>query len=706
MQQSVVKYLWENSSLRYYCIILIVCLIGYWPLTTGLFSLKNDALQFFLPFRYQISCSIREGNIPFWSPYLYNGFPIHGDLQASVWNPFVWLLSLFGTYDATLFHIEYLIYLFLAGSGMYKLCGLISRQPAIRLFCAFAYILCGYMTDSGQFINWIASSAFIPFALYAYSQLLNTAKWKYAAFTAVFLWLLLVCGYTADIIYMSYILLAMMIFGIVNLKKNKTPVFSRKYIILHFLIVLIFLGLAAPALLSFEQIRPFYLRGNGISFEQAALNKYELKNYVSLLSPWTVSTPDYISATNVTGRNIFVGIISVCFGFISLFVRQTRISIFLIFVLVFSFLFSLGDVFPLRRLAYELLPGMNFFRHPSHFRLYIIIPFLLLGGKGLSALSNNDIKANKLIPILYVLLITIFALTAITLFSNKGTIFPNIKDLHKGDLAKSLFSLKSATLLFWGLILQSLFCAALLFILYKGDFSLKKILYLHLLNLLLFQSVLPMTFFGRTSAKKINQLIHNAGKSDPATDQPLLSNSINAFDYYFYTGIHTFYEKKPSLVKKVINPSGLASHREFLKNDSLYQEVGNRPISYLLDTNNNIIGITTAEIGWNKIVIKTAAESPGWLYLTQNYSPNWSALVDNAGKSKIEQTQITFMRVWVEKGQHQVTFSYNSTEINICFLISAVFITLFIALLFLSIMKQFPKKEKKSLTDHFTGLSC
>ena len=67
--------------------LLLCCLLAYWPLTFHVFSLKNDALNYFLPVRFQISESINNGHWPFWSPYFNLGYPLHADMQSGVWNP-------------------------------------------------------------------------------------------------------------------------------------------------------------------------------------------------------------------------------------------------------------------------------------------------------------------------------------------------------------------------------------------------------------------------------------------------------------------------------------------------------------------------------------------------------------------------------------------------------------------------------------------
>src|SRR5215213_5017340 len=138
----------------YLFVLLICCLAAYWPLSLHVFSLKNDALNYFLPVRYQISEAISSGYWPFWSPYFNLGYPLHGDMQSGVWNPFIQFASLFGSYTIRTLQYETLFYIYLSGIGMFCLCDFIFHYKPISLLCAVAYMLCGYNSDCAQFLNW------------------------------------------------------------------------------------------------------------------------------------------------------------------------------------------------------------------------------------------------------------------------------------------------------------------------------------------------------------------------------------------------------------------------------------------------------------------------------------------------------------------------------------------------------------------------
>ena len=102
-------------------ILLCCCLIAWWPLTFDVFSLKNDALNYHLAIRYQISETISNGYLPFWTPYLNFGYPLHGDMQSGIWNPVVQIISLFGPYTLKTLQHEFLFYIYLSGAGMFFL---------------------------------------------------------------------------------------------------------------------------------------------------------------------------------------------------------------------------------------------------------------------------------------------------------------------------------------------------------------------------------------------------------------------------------------------------------------------------------------------------------------------------------------------------------------------------------------------------------
>src|SRR6478735_6080188 len=134
---------------RHVLMLAILTCICYWPLSLGVFSAKNDNIIQFLPTRFHVSEALRHFHLPLWTPYMYLGYPLHGDMQGGAWNPVVWLLSLFGRYNLTSLQAEILIAIFLSGTGMYRLLGIKPLSPLTKITGAAVYIMCGYITDVG-----------------------------------------------------------------------------------------------------------------------------------------------------------------------------------------------------------------------------------------------------------------------------------------------------------------------------------------------------------------------------------------------------------------------------------------------------------------------------------------------------------------------------------------------------------------------------
>ena len=107
-------------------------------------------------------------------------------MQSGVWNPFVQILSLFGPYTLKILHFETLLYVFLSGLGMFYLLKYFSIEKKVCLLVSVSYMLCGYNSDSAQFLNWISSASFLPFVILFSFKSVNEESWKTLIFCGFF----------------------------------------------------------------------------------------------------------------------------------------------------------------------------------------------------------------------------------------------------------------------------------------------------------------------------------------------------------------------------------------------------------------------------------------------------------------------------------------------------------------------------------------
>ncbi|MFN8245843.1 MAG: hypothetical protein U0T56_05610 [Ferruginibacter sp.] len=336
----------------HWLVLLACCLIGYWPLSSSLFILKNDAYVYFLPNRFLISDAIRHGHFPWWTPYLQMGHPLHGDMQSGAWNPLVWLISLVTRYNMTALHAETLLYLLIGGVGMHKLTGISGAGLPARLLAGLAFMFSGFVIDTAQITVWTGSAAFLPWVFYYLHNLLfhQEGLMKAGLKGGLSLYLLLVAGYPSFLIMSLYLIFFGVLARLIGLWKSKQLGINEILNVGGALLLMGTLLLSLPAILSliFDYL-PYYRRGNGTTLTEAQEKSVYL---VGVIVEFRSVQRD--QATRLAGHQPnFKG---VCMRAFSPFFPQcirlknwTGTQRFIAISTAVIFLFSLGDATPVRK---------------------------------------------------------------------------------------------------------------------------------------------------------------------------------------------------------------------------------------------------------------------------------------------------------------------------------------------------------------------
>ncbi len=715
-----------------YLLLLVICLLAYWPLTFGLFSVKNDAIHYFLPYRFNISEAIRHGEFPFWSPYVYLGNPVYGDMQSGAWNPIVWFFSFLGRYDLSLFHYENLLYIFLGGVGMYKLTNRLFAHSHTALLIATSYMLSGFML-SGQLINWLAAAAFLPFVFHYYLQTLRIASFSNAAKTGIALFFLLTAGYPSFFIITGYILLSLFVLTVIDRARNRdsSAIAWKRFLLQQLVILIVFAGLAFPAIVSFMDLLPYYDRGSGTTYGDTIRNSFEWQHLLSLIFPSSIKANDIVSATDLTCRNVYPGVFTllVLAAFPPKLIRR---NILLILLAAFALLFSLGDATPVRKLCYSILPLMDTFRHPSQMRLFFLFAILLLAAPGLKSFLNQNLSVPGLKKIKstgwvtggVILIITILAFTGSNLLKQlHGFSFSGIRTTIKNVIENNSLA---DTMAVNGLI-QLFFIAA--FLLWAGRHARHKKIFslLWIANLVIMaQLILPITFVSKTSPREINALIHASPKGFPTAglEKPIGENSVDALDHFDKIALSYFYNKKIGVSHANNSPSFLEEQDQFLKSGLLYNYVSSKPVTYIADSvvqlrDTNILNLAThcnfafadaipgiksncgddntafiKKISSNRFEIETQTSSASLLVLTQSYQHHWKACIDNK-QAIIYKTNISFMGIVLPPGKHTVAFQFSPSNTLKALWVMFAMIALLIITGAVSLIRQYKSRQQR-----------
>lgn len=693
-----------GPSAGYLLLLLLITVIGCWPLSFHVFSLKNDALNYFLPVRHLVSEAYYHHELPLWTPYMNLGYPLHGDMQSGVWNPLVQLLSLFGPYTLYTLQIETLLYIYLSGVSMFFLLKYCRVHPHAAIMGSVAYMLCGFNIDSCQFLNWIAGAAFLPFVFLSYYRCLTEQSVRQGIYAGFAVYHLFSCAYPADFIITAYLLLAVFLTTIIGSLIRREKIKWRSLFLSHGSMVLLFLLLSAPAILSYAESLPLQERGNGASYEQVMSNSLHpilLSSFTTPLSVWKMPG---MEMTDPLERNSWIGLTAFIFLLAGYFVKQDhRLARFAKWSIVVFLLFSFGEWGGLRILSYYVLPLMNSFRHPANAKMFTLFFACLLGAFTYSRFIQGAIPVEKIKKAWYLsfgffLLVLGIALffpihlfqpaQLASFFSNQpGSVVNRIKNLTDGVSFADLVILCSLIQLpFW-------------WALYR--FSTRKryvyLLLTALVNCMLFAMLLqPFTVIKKDRAAYIQQVVNQntvAGYPLPDIHRSLRELSAGNEDQMAEIGCRCLYNKIPGRSDYRITPSNLLIQNDFWFNEPFREYILNYPVLYSaqylddIERWNAVAQDTLSRYAFTsglKVphrfsnpdsvelhltmfkpgLIEGTVKSPDytWLVLLQSYYPRWALYVDGK-KEVIEKTNISFMGFQTNKGAHHFSFRYEARDL-------------------------------------------
>jgi hypothetical protein len=639
----------------YYAVILLAALLVYWPLTFNVFTLKNDALSYFLPWRYHISQSVQHGAFPFWSPYLYTGLPLHADIQSGVWNPIVLVFSLFTTYNMSVLQWETLLYIIFAGIGFFKLCRFFALHPAACLMMAIAYQCSGFMPDSGSFIPWIASAAWMPFVFYYFLQVITTPRRASAVKLGLSLFLLFSAGYPSFFIYTAYILLVISIIHIIGLWIKRE--WKRSFSKIAFLAgaLLLFGVLAAPAILSYYNFFPYYRRGSGASLDEAQFNPMRWKDTISFMFPQASYKIE--DGNDISTRNAYFGLFPLIFLLLSFSARWNRYQKIILVLTLISFLVSLGSATPVREWLYHALPFMDSFRHPGTMRIFAVGGLLLLAAFGLNGyLHQPNDRQLKLWSAL--LLIPVSA--AIVMGCVHGGY--RVPEFSMNTIKQFLDASTPWTWMLIGGIIQLLFILPILF---QSSITRKELLTGSVLNVAIFTALsMPFTMVSQYRVKEVNAFVRSFPEGFPAdlAALPVLnrqedSSVISVFGY------SQFYNKRISIQDHVITPTLTRRYADFLGDAALRTAIATGPFARL-DLPEGKGTVKLEKFVPDSVRFTVQNSEPTTFILVQQYHPSWKAFVDGRW-TRIKPGLTAFMTIPLAPGNHVVSFRYEPTLIMV-----------------------------------------
>lgn len=662
-----------NKYFKDLVLLFFLTLLVYWPLSTNYLSLKNDALVQYLAYRYHLSESIRHGFLPFWSPYLYTGFPIHADIQGEVWNPLVLFLSLISRYDMTILQWEVLIYLFLSAIGMYRLVNYLGLSRVTSICCAVAFMSCGYMTDSVSVIPWIPSAALIPFVLLYFLRSLKSLHLSDYIKFSICLSLMFLCGYPSFFIYLNYIIAFSFLFWVTFQIRSNNKKGAVRALLFFGVAYFLFLLICSPAIISYYEFLPYYSRGVGVTLKKAGENPLVPFSSISYLLPNAPSKAAFLS-TDLSMRNTYVGLFIFLF-FLTSFKKPGKFKTVILVFTIFSFLFSLGPLIPLQKISYLLFPLINTFRHPGTIRVFTSVGIILLAAYSLDAFFKNG-KERIMQSLCYLTLIFLGASGIYFLVTEPAQTKHVAFGFKPPVLKQFLYNLSFEKFALLLCLLQIIFVLAFLILQKKISFTRKATIVLFIFNSVVFAWIgLPFTVVSQYKTSEVNNYIHSFPEDYPTPD---INGSVESEVYSDFVqisphGYYNFYNKKITVQDQIVTPTLNTDYYRFLENDTLRWQLKDHPFVFVSQDSLSILPAQIKLLKFSPNYFSFRINSPvaGILQFFQQYNPNWIATVNDQAAT-ISKSNIAFMNVNIPAGASVVEWKYRPKNVYIGMVLSAV----------------------------------
>ena len=373
-----------------------VTLVFFAPvLFTNSFYLPNgtDFVNFNYPNDLFAARSLQAGDFPLWNPYVAAGQPYAADPNIGFFYPFRLLLT------ATHFNYKMMVYLlifhyFLAGIFTYALARELGASRPGSLVAGVGFMFSGFLIGQMDHINIVMSSIWLPLIFLLFRRAILRGEKKYALLAGLTLSFSILGGHQQFSLFAGY-WCGFWLF--VHLIQNRGRGFVRMFGLCG---LMLFVALGAAAIQIVPTLEFFtFTQRNTLDIAQASAYSMPPNAWLLLL------LPHFFGLTGGQGKlfwntfpnefYVYGGVIILFGALLGSYTWKSREKPFLLSMIVLSFLLTAGDVTPVYRLLYYLLPGMKFVRVPGRFVFWVDLSLALVAAFGVDWILYRMAAADK-----------------------------------------------------------------------------------------------------------------------------------------------------------------------------------------------------------------------------------------------------------------------------------------------------------------------
>src|SRR3989344_4575396 len=135
----------------------------------------SDLLELNLPFRFLASQSLVQGQVPFWTNFLSNGFPVLAEGQAGIFYPFNLILFSILPFPLAI-NYSYVVIFFLAGLFTYLYARSLNISQWGSILAALSFAFSGFFVFRMKHLNLINAAIWLPLIFYLIEKYFTVKK--------------------------------------------------------------------------------------------------------------------------------------------------------------------------------------------------------------------------------------------------------------------------------------------------------------------------------------------------------------------------------------------------------------------------------------------------------------------------------------------------------------------------------------------------
>ena len=385
-------------------IIVFIYLILPWIFFRDSFQINSvifsngDPNLIALPMRQLVMDSIRNLEFPFWNRYIFSGFPLFANPQASIFYPVVFILDLIFPLTVS-YNLSILLHYSLFGIFLFLFLNEYKLNKIASFTAGIIFMFSGFIVaHKGQ--PWMLyAMVWCPLILLFLEKFRKTRRFEFILIASVF-YSFSFFGGSAHLFLYSSIIIFLFIIYYSFIYQRRNYYFLLSGLIFIFGILLVSIQFIPTFELMKNSVR------NTIDYGYFTSFSYDIRLIPTLFFPFLYgSGPSGVTyfGPGTFGEVVaYFGISTIPIVIFGLFDKNKH-KYFWIFVLIFSFLLVLGGSTPLYKLMYEI-PLYNKFRIPTKNWFEFGLAFSILAGFGLNyfiELVNKKIKKSIIVSMVF-----------------------------------------------------------------------------------------------------------------------------------------------------------------------------------------------------------------------------------------------------------------------------------------------------------------